>query len=417
MCGLAGLVLNPKYDLARTERDVLDLALLDLMERSQRRGAHATGVAVLNEEGVSIVKRAQPAREFVKLGVVWKMLDQGHQKRNAIIMGHTRHATHKNAHLDHAAHPFRADRVVGAHNGIITNYQEVEMRVHVDRVKGKRKLFSTFEVDSEAAFAALDTYKKPAEALALLRGYFALTWIRGGSFFVARTPDAPLTMVYLPQYRAMIYASERETVLAVLDTWKIDYLPANVYDPTPGQIYRYVPSQFSAAGTGVEKIGEWKIIDRAPRGFDSRNPTGTGGGVQHQRRASWTSDDADRHWARRANSLPNAVTPFSTGTSLVPERSMRERLSDLEKEVVRLRGMVARLDRALVDQRIEEAVAESERTPTQADLDLQLFAEGGTCASCGFGATPSRALFVHQDELLHAACFTAMDSYDALSWG
>lgn len=159
MCGLAGYVRHPQAREQGLANEVFSHLLLAAMSR----GRQATGMSVTCQGATKIMKSAIPAHQFVANENYLKALAEL-DPLTTILMGHTRNATLPNGHVDEAAHPFRYGKIVGAHNGIILNYDSI----------GK-ELGMKFDVDSQAAFALLDRMKKAPEALAKLEGYFALT--------------------------------------------------------------------------------------------------------------------------------------------------------------------------------------------------------------------------------------------------
>jgi len=66
MCGLAGIILGNKH---RSEDDFewIKESMTSLLIRSQARGPHATGIAVIRRDGsYQLLKRPVPAEEFVE---------------------------------------------------------------------------------------------------------------------------------------------------------------------------------------------------------------------------------------------------------------------------------------------------------------------------------------------------------------
>ena len=298
MCGLTGIMLPPNADDAT--RVLAATVFDDLLLRTEHRGRHATGMAMLTSRGITTVKRAEHATAFVTRKAYKAALDDIAEGDASIVLGHTRYATHGAAQLDRNAHPFTMGKVTGAHNGIITNWRAIETKL---RAAKRATVRDGLHVDSEAAFALLDATKKPEVALAQLKGYFALTWIRGGALYVART-DAPLTMVYVPTLRLLAWNSERQAVLAALDTAGIGAEDRVLYDPTPGKVYRYNAALFDATATNVAHIGEFAVAT-TPLGFNFAQPTAALG----------DENDWSTRWPRTSAYTPQVHVPIR-----VPER-------------------------------------------------------------------------------------------------
>lgn len=247
MCGLTGFARHPDAP----GLDALSLGFMELMARMEHRGHHATGLAINNQDQTEIYKWAAPVTTVVKSDP-WGAAIARITPATTVVQGHVRHATHANAGDANAAHPFQVGRIVGAHNGIIFNWQNVE-----------RKLREKFEVpaetpglivDSEVAFMALDLIKDPIQATDLLDGYWALTWTKGKSLFLCRTQQAPLSAAYIPKWRALVWHSERHILQNVLGQMGAGGGDGyDIWEVVPGTIYRYAPNTFTDKGSRVEK--------------------------------------------------------------------------------------------------------------------------------------------------------------------
>jgi predicted glutamine amidotransferase len=252
MCGLCGFARHPDAP----QHDTLSLLLSDLLARMENRGKHATGVALAqrhNGDGfqTEIAKWAAPATTVVRSDAYRTAVEDKITHQTIIALGHVRYSTHpQNTHLAEAAHPFRIGKIVGAHNGIIDNWRDVERKLKAD---------PALIVDSQAAFLALDRIKEPAKALDLLDGYWALTWIKGKSLFMCRTNSAPLACAYVPAWRTLLWHSEIRVLEAVLREAGLKLTTADTpgdfesWEIRPNTIYRYVPSNFTEKGTNSEK--------------------------------------------------------------------------------------------------------------------------------------------------------------------
>lgn len=184
MCGIVG------YTGSQPAAPIL----LDGLTKLEYRGYDSAGIAVrdLSRQDVAVVKA--PGR---LLNLIQKT-DSGATVPGTCGIGHTRWATHGeptevNAHPHHSVD----DNVVGAHNGIIENYQELKQKL----IRNGYSFYS--ETDTEVAVNLVDYYYKKyklgpidaiAKAMVRIRGTYALALMfrdRPGEIWVARK-DSPL---------------------------------------------------------------------------------------------------------------------------------------------------------------------------------------------------------------------------------
>ncbi len=163
MCGIVGFVGN------RQAAPVL----LDSLSKLEYRGYDSAGLAVRDGDGPI---------EVVKAKGRLKVLDEKTNGGQALVgdcgIGHTRWATHGEP-SESNAHPHCNDEgtIVGVHNGIIENYQELKQKL----LKHGYRFYS--ETDTEVAIKLVDYYYKkylgtPVDALnhamVRIRGSYAL---------------------------------------------------------------------------------------------------------------------------------------------------------------------------------------------------------------------------------------------------
>lgn len=435
MCGLTGLVLHPDTPAA-LRADTLHPLFSMLLAATESRGHHATGIAAMTATGAGdTIKRAVPARRFVNATEVERWITGHMEVGTTMLMGHTRYATQPNAGVDACAHPFTFGAVTGAHNGIITNWHAIEGELRRRKYAPARRGFT---VDSEAAFALLDMHHaKPEKALNALQGYYALTWMRAGAFYVARN-GAPLTVAYVRAWRTLVYNSERRVLAEALGAAGVnihDATAVTVYDPTEGEVYRWTPATFDTDAAHVEKVGTF-LTREAPRAWNSARPTLPTGGTSTTTtvarytgtRAPWEATDADdttepvirtpSQATKRGSDIVNVNGALVRRDSVdMNTLTMRRELRDALATIQALRGEVGRMRevldavpsaRALYADLCTRHTMQGQRATASAQGDLQLFSETGTCALCGWRASAAAPLVMVGENMVHAEC-AAMD--------
>ncbi|MBR1711691.1 MAG: glutamine--fructose-6-phosphate transaminase (isomerizing) [Clostridia bacterium] len=182
MCGIVGYVGH---------RQAAPI-LLEGLRKLEYRGYDSAGVAVYNDNEIITVKaKGRLQRLFDKT-------DDGKTVVGTCGIGHTRWATHGEP-SEINAHPHMSDdgNVVGVHNGIIENYQELREKL----LRKGYKFYST--TDTEVAIKLVDYYYKkyglgPVDAInrsmVRIRGSYALSLMFRdcpGEIWVARK-DSPM---------------------------------------------------------------------------------------------------------------------------------------------------------------------------------------------------------------------------------
>ena len=214
MCGIAGYSLSPESRVDRT------LAAQALLAGIAERGADATGYAWRGVgPHIDVHKQRSGASALLERMDVPADATQ--------LLVHVRDYTQGHPRIEANNHPIRHGAVVGIHNGIIVNDEEI-FAAH-----GFERAAPEMTVDSEAIFALADHADASAHTFEQLRGSMATAWLderRPGVLFLARGVGRPL---WLGRGRhELFFASTRAALRLVEDTLRIALTPREVDEGT-----------------------------------------------------------------------------------------------------------------------------------------------------------------------------------------
>ena len=215
MCGIVGYI---------GEKQAAPILLAGL-EKLEYRGYDSAGLAVREGSGVVRIVKSKGRLKALK-----EKTNDGNSLRGNCGIGHTRWATHgEPSELNAHPHATEDREVVGVHNGIIENYQELRDKL----IKKGHPFYS--DTDTEVAVKLVHYYYKKykkgpldaiAKSLSRIRGTYALAFIfkeYPEEIFVARQ-DNPMILgqgigetfiasdvpALLPYTRKIYYIGNRE---------------------------------------------------------------------------------------------------------------------------------------------------------------------------------------------------------------
>jgi glucosamine 6-phosphate synthetase-like amidotransferase/phosphosugar isomerase protein len=199
MCGIAGFSLSPGSAVERT------LAAQSLLAAIAERGADAVGYAYRSPgDGYpTVVKQRTPASMLLERISVPPAAGQ--------LLVHVRDYTKGHPSIAANNHPVRHGPVVGIHNGIILNDDELLERHDCARAEPH------MTVDSEAIFAVAAHSRSDADALEELEGAMAAAWLderEPDLLHLARGTGRPL---WLGQGRDGVFFASTKLALEVLE--------------------------------------------------------------------------------------------------------------------------------------------------------------------------------------------------------
>jgi glucosamine 6-phosphate synthetase-like amidotransferase/phosphosugar isomerase protein len=201
MCGIAGYNLRSRSRVGRT------LAAQALLAAIAERGADAVGYAYRtpNDPYATVVKQRTPASKLLERVSVPPRANQ--------LLVHVRDYTKGHPSIAANNHPVRHGPVVGIHNGIILNDDELLAPHSCARAE------PSMTVDSEAIFAIAAHSRNDAHALEHLRGALATGWVderEPGVVFIARGSARPL---WLGEGRDGVFFASTELALEVVERY------------------------------------------------------------------------------------------------------------------------------------------------------------------------------------------------------
>jgi glucosamine 6-phosphate synthetase-like amidotransferase/phosphosugar isomerase protein len=201
MCGIAGYSLRGRADVDRT------LAAQALLAAIAERGADAVGYAYRGPKDAyaTVVKQRTPASQLLE-----RVSVPGEANH---LLVHVRDYTKGHPSINANNHPVRHGPVVGIHNGIITNDDELLAPHSCARSE------PCMTVDSEAIFAIAAHSRNDAGALEHLRGAMATAWVderEPGALFVARGSGRPL---WLGEGRDGVFFASTKLALEVVEQY------------------------------------------------------------------------------------------------------------------------------------------------------------------------------------------------------
>lgn len=286
MCGLTGWIGEP--NVSKNQRLRRARVLEGLLMANANRGTDASGVGMIHT--------SNPAAIFKKAVSSYNLVDDDAFARIIrapdayLALGHTRWGT-MGENTDRNAHPYVERHVVGAHNGIIWNHEELS-----ESLEGHKPL----RVDSQVAFRLLSSIepkaKKIVRAIPMIQGSLALTWHDTrdrGALWLFRH-DNPLTVSVVPSARSAFWSSEYGDLAVALQSayggaWHtIQIKPDTLYRlrwdrgfksqswpvkmPTVKIVQGQVGERPPAAPTSTTPIAS--LIDRIDNEFPIRIPAG-----------------------------------------------------------------------------------------------------------------------------------------------
>lgn len=224
MCGIVG------YNGNKQAAPIL----LKGLEKLEYRGYDSAGISVRNG-----TKDTEIIKVKGRLKGLEEKTDDGKAVKGTVGIGHTRWATHGEP-SENNAHPHASDdfNVIGVHNGIIENYQELKEKL----LRHGYKFYSS--TDTEVAIKLIDYYEKKYNQGPLYSVTHAMQRIRG-SYALA---------VMFKGYPETIYAARKDSPMVIGIKDKESFLASDV---TP--IISYTKNVYYIGNEQVAELGKGTV--------------------------------------------------------------------------------------------------------------------------------------------------------------
>lgn len=176
MCGIYGFAYLSKKPMSLNDLKTIDPIIRFLALENKVRGRDSTGMGFINQNGDMFnVRKTKDSEDFLESNFVNNQIHAMLNRDTIMCLGHTRAATHGAVILNNAQ-PFIIGNIMGTHNGIISNHEDIIKRL---------KVTPQTTCDSEALFQLLNvsaSLKGKAKKLRDAYGYAA------SAFYDKRVP-------------------------------------------------------------------------------------------------------------------------------------------------------------------------------------------------------------------------------------
>lgn len=208
--------------------------LLKGLEKLEYRGYDSAGLSVRNGTSDTEIVKAKG-----RLNALAEKTDDGKAMKGTIGIGHTRWATHGEP-SEKNAHPHCSDdhNVIGVHNGIIENYQELKEKL----LRHGYTFYS--QTDTEVAVKLIDYYEKKYNQGPLYSLTHAMQRIRGSYALAVMFKDYPET----------IYAARKDSPMVIGIAEGASYLASDV---TP--ILNYTKTVYYIGNEQVAELNKGSV--------------------------------------------------------------------------------------------------------------------------------------------------------------
>ena len=209
MCGIFGFVSNNKEE---PTRGLLKTTVSRLFKLSESRGKDASGIAILNDNKITVFKSDMPASDLIKLDKYKDIIEKTFgEKGNKTIsaIGHARMVTNGSMRQNYNNQPVIKDGLVAIHNGIIVNDKDIWNKYP--------SLERRFEVDTEVFLSLVRKFRKEGNSLiksvnesySLIKGAASIaSFFNDLNYLLLTTNTGSIYYIYKPELGFFVFASE-----------------------------------------------------------------------------------------------------------------------------------------------------------------------------------------------------------------
>ncbi len=204
MCGILGIALN---DNNNSGNSVQKKILEDLFKLSESRGKEASGLALLQNGDINVIKSPSPASVLSKSKEYRNLLSSISSDTSFSAIGHSRLVTNGSASLNENNQPALQENLICVHNGIITNDNKIFDKFRIEKSQldtlALLKLINTFSEKHDLIEAIVKSYQ-------VIEGSASCAFIEAGSNNITlATNNGSLYFIYDKDKKIFIFASEQ----------------------------------------------------------------------------------------------------------------------------------------------------------------------------------------------------------------
>ncbi|MBI4029414.1 MAG: hypothetical protein HY376_03545 [Candidatus Blackburnbacteria bacterium] len=211
MCGIVGCVLGNR-EYSPDELRFIELRFKHAHLMARENGKDAAGIVNVTTGNVFYMKSKGPIEKVMVTENYKKVAKLG--KDSIGLIGHTRFATLGFPEDNNNNHPLVVGRVIGVHNGVISNHHALRQNLQLHG-----------QVDSEVIFGLLDSDKidtgRVITAMKKLEGTFAVAFTTGSGKSIWLCRNYMSLNVVRDEMGVIWFSTRGEWITPLLDNYQI----------------------------------------------------------------------------------------------------------------------------------------------------------------------------------------------------